>query len=124
MKLFWRIFLSFWLATILMIAAVVAVGELWPFIFSRERNKFEPEAAQAILAEAVDAYEREGSSGLSTALQKLAVSLHKPLFLFNQDGKSYLALELLPDTSAISRAKFSTPGVLNFNPTLVCVSYL
>lgn len=90
MKLFWRIFLSFWLATILMIAAVLAVGELWPFIFPGERNKFEPEAAQAILAEAVDAYEREGSSGLSTALQQLAVSRPKPLFLFNQDGKILL----------------------------------
>ncbi len=64
MKLFWRIFLSFWIATVLMIAAVLGVGEIWPWSFPGDSNAgFYPQVSQSVLTQAVNAYEREGASG-------------------------------------------------------------
>ena len=46
MKLFWRIFLSFWISSLLMIAALLAARELWPGSFPGDRDAiFQPESA-------------------------------------------------------------------------------
>lgn len=88
MRLFWRIFLAFWLATCLMIAAVIGVSEILPLTFPGDRNvRFEPELVRSALAEAVTAYEQRGTAGLATALQVFAPARRKSLFLFDDHGK-------------------------------------
>ena len=61
MKLFWRIFLSFWLATSLMIAAGMVAAEFWPSSFPGDRGGvFKPEVATSVLTRAVNTYEADG----------------------------------------------------------------
>jgi two-component system, OmpR family, sensor histidine kinase CpxA len=84
MKLFLRIFLSFWLATILMIAAVLSVSELLPLSFPADHERlFDPEMAASDLTSAVDAYERQGATEF---LSHVTVR-HSALYLLDQDGK-------------------------------------
>jgi two-component system sensor histidine kinase CpxA len=84
MKLFLRIFLSFWLATILMIAAVLSVSELFPLTFPADHERlFEPELTASVLTNAVNAYERQGATGFLS----LATVRHNALYLLDQDGK-------------------------------------
>jgi two-component system, OmpR family, sensor histidine kinase CpxA len=88
MRLFLRIFFSFWIATILMIALVVTVGEIWPLTFPEDREtRFQPEPVKEILTEAVNAYERQGASAMSLVLDSQAATRHRALDLFDQQGK-------------------------------------
>jgi two-component system sensor histidine kinase CpxA len=83
MKLFLRIFLSFWAATILMIVAVFAVSEIWPGSFPGDREKlFEPESASFALSTAVNAYEQQGES----AFLSLVKVHHSAIYLLNEKG--------------------------------------
>jgi two-component system, OmpR family, sensor histidine kinase CpxA len=82
MKLFWRIFLCFWLAAILMFAVVIGVNEALPFTFPGDgQTRFEPEAAQPILVNAVNVYETKG------ALPSSLENLERPVYLVDQDGR-------------------------------------
>ena len=88
MKLFWRIFLSFWLATALMIVFVLSVSELLPFMFPGEPDTgFDPESVKAALTEAVNAFESRGPGGFARALKGSEVTRHKHVFLFAEDGQ-------------------------------------
>ena len=83
MKLFLRIFLSFWLATILMIAVVLGAGEIWKMSFPGHRGKlFEPELAASVLTKAVDGYERQGVA----AFLSLVTIRHSSIYLFDPHG--------------------------------------
>lgn len=91
MKLFLRIFLSFWLATVLMIAAVISVSEILEFTFPHDRKaEFDPDAAQSVLTDAVNTYERLGQQALIADVQRLAAMRHRRLFLFDPNGKVLL----------------------------------
>lgn len=88
MKLFWRIFLSFWLATVLMIAVVVGAREIWQGDLPGERQrKFRPQTAEYLLTKAADAYESRDYQGLSSGIQSIATSRHISIFLFDASGK-------------------------------------
>ena len=83
MKLFLRIFMSFWLATILMIAVVLGTGAVWRTSFPGHRGKlFEPELAASVLTKAGDGYERQGSA----AFLSLVTIRHSSIYLFDQAG--------------------------------------
>jgi hypothetical protein len=59
MKLFWRIFLGFWLATILMLGAVLSIREILPLSFPGDREVvFQPELASPVLTKAIEPYYR------------------------------------------------------------------
>ena len=84
MKLFWRIFLSFWLTTILMITVVLVVNEILPVRFHGDRDLvFEPDLAAAALTKAVNAYEQQGTA----ASFSLPTVRHSGLYLLDPDGK-------------------------------------
>jgi two-component system, OmpR family, sensor histidine kinase CpxA len=84
MKLFWRIFLSFWLATILMFAVVIGANEALPFTFPGDgQTRFEPETTQPILVNAVNVYESQGRDSLPSSLEDLG----RPVYLVDQDGQ-------------------------------------
>lgn len=88
MKLFLRIFLSFWLATILMIAAFLVAGEFWPEMFpGDEVRRFTPEKAESLLAQAADLYERGGATALAAGMQKYPALRHRGFYLFDDAGK-------------------------------------
>ena len=89
MKLFLRIFVSFWLATVLMIGAVLGVSEFLPISFPTDRG-FEPELAKAAIITAVNAYEIQGTPALSSTLQEFSGTRLKQVYLFDQDGKVLL----------------------------------
>jgi two-component system sensor histidine kinase CpxA len=87
MKLFWRIFLSFWLATILMIAAVLAAGELWPTSFPGERGAiFKPELAASVLTRAINTYEASGAAAFLAEVRASAGIHHGSLYLVDLNG--------------------------------------
>jgi two-component system sensor histidine kinase CpxA len=84
MKLFWRIFLSFWLATILMVAALPVVMEFLPFTLPGDRGRsFQPEVAASVLTAAVNEYERQGPA---VFLSHVTIH-HTSLYLFDEEGK-------------------------------------
>lgn len=87
MKLFWRIFLSFWLATILMIAVVLITREIWPGDFPGDHHrKFRPVLAATMLTKAVDDYERHDDQALSAGIRNAATSRHISLYVFDAAG--------------------------------------
>ena len=87
MKLFRRIFLTFWLCTGLMAAAVLSANEFLSLRFPDDpKAAFHPEAAQASLAEAVNVYEKRGKTALKEYLQDLALSRYMRPYLVNEDG--------------------------------------
>ncbi len=93
MKLFSRIFLSFWIATLLMLAAVLTAGELWPGTFPGDREKlFEPESAVSTLTKAVNEYEQQGAA----AFLSVVTIRHRSLSLFDQDGKALVKDGIAP----------------------------
>ncbi|UWZ82829.1 ATP-binding protein [Occallatibacter riparius] len=87
MRLFLRIFLAFWLATILMIAAVLAAGELWPASFPGERGAlFKPEAASSVLRRAINTYEVRGAEAFVAEVQTSALLRNGSLHLIDPKG--------------------------------------
>lgn len=88
MKLFWRIFLSFWISSLLMIAALLAARELWPGSFPGDRDAiFQPESAAPILTEAVNAYEERGDTAFLSRLRSVSAMRRGSIYLLDQDGK-------------------------------------
>jgi signal transduction histidine kinase len=84
MKLFLRIFLSFFIATLLMVGAVLAVSDFLPTIFPGDGGRlFEPGVTQFLLAKAVDAYEQHGADAFLAG----ATVNHRSLYLLDHDGK-------------------------------------
>lgn len=92
MKLFWRIFLFFWVATVLMIAIVLTVNEFVPVSFPGEHERrFQPDAALPVLENAVNAYEQRGPEALRAQTQSLPVMHHAEIYLFDDQGSPLLA---------------------------------
>jgi two-component system sensor histidine kinase CpxA len=88
MKLFLRIFLSFWLATVLMVAAVVSVSEILELTSPHDRKaRFEPDEVKSEMTEAVNTYEQLGQTALISDVHKFAAIRHRRLFLFDPNGK-------------------------------------
>jgi two-component system sensor histidine kinase CpxA len=89
MKLFWRIFLSFWLATILMLAAVLVAGEFWPSSFPGERGAiFKPELMTSVLTGAVNTYEVHGAAAFIAEVRKATGVSYGALCLIDQNGNA------------------------------------
>lgn len=88
MKLFWRISLSFWICSLLMIAAVLVTRELWPGSFPGDRNAvFQPASAAATLTKAVNAYEQYGDDAFLPELRNIPAFRHGSACLLDQHGK-------------------------------------
>jgi two-component system sensor histidine kinase CpxA len=88
MKLFLRIFLSFWVATILMIVAVLTASNMLPIITSQEKNsRFDPDVATEHLTQAINLYETRGSTAFLDDLRSPATINHGSLFLMDEKGK-------------------------------------
>jgi two-component system, OmpR family, sensor histidine kinase CpxA len=85
MKLFLRIFLSFWIATALMIVVVAVAADLAPLEVNEERA-FEPETVRAALTAAVNDYEQHGRAALEGDLSSLGRAHHRRVFLFDENG--------------------------------------
>jgi two-component system sensor histidine kinase CpxA len=99
MRLFWRIFLSFWLATILMMGVVLAVREaLGPIRENRERP-FKPELTVSALSQAINVYEQQGSAAFLDQLKKMPMTRDRSLSLFDQQGKLLIATGVAPPSS-------------------------
>ena len=101
MKLFVRIFLGFWIATVLMIAVVLGVGEFYPKSFSGDHGSgFHPELAESLLTKAVNAYEQRGTA----AFLSLATIRHRSLCLLDERG-NVLVKEGVPPPSYLKMAQ-------------------
>lgn len=88
MKLFWRIFLSFWIATLLMIGALLAARELWPGSFPGDRDEvFQLETAASTWTRAVNAYELQGDAAFFSQLRSVPAIRHGSVYLLDRDGK-------------------------------------
>lgn len=113
MKLFYRIFFSFWIATILMIVVEVVGSDVMPLSLRVDRGAgFEPAATQAAFTDVLSQGEAQGSSVLSAAIRDIDGAHRKHTFLFDEnanlvagDGKppvlySYLARQALGQQTA------------------------
>ena len=88
MKLFWRIFLSFWIGTVLMIVAILTVNETFSLRSSDDhRASFQPEAAKTALTEAVNLYEKQGQQALDADLRDSSILRDHHIYLVASDGK-------------------------------------
>lgn len=88
MKLFWRIFLSFWISSLLMIAAVLVTRELWPGSFPGDRDAvFQPESAGAVFTQAVSAYEQHGEAAFLSHVQSISAIRQGAVYLLDQGEK-------------------------------------
>jgi two-component system, OmpR family, sensor histidine kinase CpxA len=89
MKLFARIFLSFWLATILMIGVVPTITERLPVILPGDSElSIAPDALASGLSSAVSAYERDGAGAFVRAIQSVPMVLPRAFYLFDGQGKT------------------------------------
>ncbi len=87
MKLFARIFLSFWIATILMIAFVLSVSEFLPVTFPGVHDRhFEPTVAIPALRAAVNVFEREGADSFREQVWSSPALRHTSLGLFDDQA--------------------------------------
>lgn len=92
MRLFIRIFLGFWLATILMIAVVLGVSANLPIILPGDHDEgFDTEAARTAITGAVDAYERAGDAAFLAAGRALSTARHDSFYLFDDQGQLLVA---------------------------------
>jgi len=87
MKLFLRIFLTFWITTMLMLLAAFSVSEILPFSFRQERkDEFDPEVAAATLATATNIYEQQGTAAFLSHVQNPSTIHHGSIYLFDQNA--------------------------------------
>ena len=92
MKLFWRIFFSFWIATILMIALVLTINQLVPMSYPGEHDRrFQPAVTLPALTDAVNAYEQQGPDAFRSRAQHLPMIQDGKVYLFDQQGSPLLA---------------------------------
>jgi two-component system sensor histidine kinase CpxA len=126
MKLFWRIFLSFFLATILMIAAVLGAGELFPLGFPGDHERrFQPELAVEGLTRAVNDYEQLDASRVQAGIDSLAATRHVSLHIFDPTGKPLIGdgtpprfyAQMVRDTAQDGHAELKWGG---FRALFVC----
>lgn len=123
MKLFPRIFFSFWIATILMIGFVLTMSELLPARFPGDRDKrFEPDIAISALNTAVNVYERQGASAFRSQISSMPMLRHRSLRLFDEQGNplvdargdsSFIAL-MAKDVSQRGHSEFVHLGLRMF----------
>lgn len=82
MKFFLRVFLGFWIATILMIVVVANLGNFLPVNYREERG-FDPNAAQDALTRIVNDYEQDGRVVLNGEFGLAVRNRHLNVFLFD-----------------------------------------
>jgi two-component system sensor histidine kinase CpxA len=88
MKLFWRIFLTFWIATILMHAFVLGLNEFLPVALHHTHGTpLDPQAVQSSLQEAVDSYEQQGAGAFFVQLHNGVLAQDHAISLFDQSGQ-------------------------------------
>jgi two-component system, OmpR family, sensor histidine kinase CpxA len=119
-KLFWRLFLSFWLATVLMMATVLTVSEYLPATLSHEygRNVL-PEVGLPALRAAVDTFEREGTEAFRLQVRNSTVLRHSGLALFDEHAELVAAslrasgpyLSLAADVAGSGRVELYRVGL-------------
>ncbi len=89
MKLFLRIFLSFWLATILMVVALFTVSDRFSFLTSEDRRmRFDPDLASESLSKAINTYEQRGATAFLAELDVPITIRHSTLLLVDQNGSA------------------------------------
>jgi two-component system sensor histidine kinase CpxA len=87
MRLFLRIFLSFWIATVLMIVVMASATELVPMDLHIDRGPgFEPDVTQAALANLVQQSDLRDRDATELALQNLSGGHRHRIFLFDESG--------------------------------------
>ncbi|SRR5579884_46671 len=88
MKLFWRIFLSFWIATILMHTLVLWINESYPAGIPHVHSRpFDTQAAQYELKVAVEAYERQGAGAFFAQIRNGALTRDHDIYLFDHSAQ-------------------------------------
>jgi two-component system, OmpR family, sensor histidine kinase CpxA len=88
MKLFWRIFLTFWIATILMHAFVLSINEFLPIGSPHAHSRpLDTQAAQSSLQNAVNSYERQGAEAFYAKLRNGELAQDRAIYLFNQNAR-------------------------------------
>src|SRR6476660_8496287 len=80
-SLFWRIFLSFWIAQALFLVLAILVT-----IVFRPRSSTWEALRTSVLNDAVIAYEEHGDEGLHSYLESLDHTQHVRAYLFDEHG--------------------------------------
>jgi two-component system, OmpR family, sensor histidine kinase CpxA len=98
MKLFGRIFLAFWIATILMVAIVMGVSENIPVNFSRGLgHNTEPQIDIPAMTAAVNTFEREGVESFRAQVRSNAGLRRSQLALFDSRANPLASSDKRPE---------------------------
>ena len=87
MKLFLRIFFSFWIATVLMIVVMATATEVLPLSLRVDRGSgFEPDVTHDALTNLLRQAEDRGPAAINLALHSLTGGHRHNIFLFDESG--------------------------------------
>src|SRR5579884_1984391 len=114
MKLFWRIFLSFWIATILMHTLVLWINESYPAGIPHVHSRpFDTQAAQYELKVAVEAYERQGAGAFFAQIRNGALTRDHDIYLFDHSAQLLEKTETIMLPTGRRRSKPSKMAMPN-----------
>lgn len=107
-SLFLKVFLWFWLAMVLVIAALAVTS----YLTRPERMPRPPEFVQGIMSayagSATEIYEREGSQGLASFLEHLEREARVRAYLFDASGKELTGRSAPPDEQEMAKRVLQT----------------
>src|ERR1700685_131677 len=110
-SLFLKIFLSFWLAMVLVSATLIASVIATQSQFNTMRaEEFDRTVMPVVAARAADILDDHGMGALANFLNSLANTLRWQAYLFDDEGKEILSQPSPPEGGAISHAALPTNG--------------
>jgi two-component system sensor histidine kinase CpxA len=113
-RLFWKIFLSFWLALVLFAAATMLVASAYIDNMREQENAQSPhERLAAYITQAQEIADRDGTAGLKSWLSELDRRELIPYRLIDQDGHDLLGRPVSPMiTARLNRWRSRPPSAL------------
>ena len=108
-SLFLKIFLSFWLAMVLVSATLIASVIATQSQFNTMRaEEFDRTVMPVVAARAADILDDHGMGALANFLNSLQNTLHWQAYLFDDEGKEILSQPSQPEVDAIAQSALQT----------------
>src|SRR5271168_4521740 len=110
-SLFLKIFLSFWLAMVLVSATLIASVIATQSQFNTRRaDEFDRTVMPVVAARAADILDDHGMGALADFLTSLQTTLHWQAYLFDDEGKEILSQPSPPEVDAMAISALQSVG--------------
>jgi hypothetical protein len=112
-SLFLKIFLSFWLAMVLVSATmIVSVVTTQSQFRAMRAEEFDRTVMPLMAARAADILDDHGMGALADFLSSLQTTLHWQAYLFDDEGKEILSQPTEPDIDAMAISALQSAGTI------------